>query len=137
MRWARARKWLLMLAGMLAMAAGAVGVFVPVLPTTPFLLLSAACFFRSSDRFYRWLVGNKWLGMYIRNYRERRAITPRSKAAALILLWAGIGYSACKVDHWWLRVFLGAVAIGISVHLLRLKTLRMEQDRLVPPAERE
>lgn len=73
----------LMLAGGLALAIGVVGVFVPLLPTTPFLLLAAACFFRSSDRLYSWLVNHKWLGSYIRNYREHRAMTRRAKAVSV------------------------------------------------------
>jgi uncharacterized protein len=65
-------RWLLIVVGLGSVGIGTVGIFVPLLPTTPFYLLAAACFFRSSDRLYRWLIGNKWCGPYIRNYREHR-----------------------------------------------------------------
>mgnify|MGYP006303022865 CR=1 FL=1 len=120
----RIQQRLLVVVGVIAVAFGAVGVLVPLLPTTPFLLLASACFVRSSDRMYRWLVRNRWLGSYIRNYREYHAMTARAKAAALTLLWGVIGYSAFAVAaEWWLRGLLGAVAAGVTTHLLCLRTL--------------
>ena len=82
-------RWLLILVGLAAVGIGTVGIFVPLLPTTPFYLLAAACFFRSSARLYQWLIGNKWCGPYIRNYREHRAIPRHAKIIALVLLWRG------------------------------------------------
>ena len=109
------------------MGLGVLGVFVPVLPTTPFLLLAAAAFVRSSPRLYHWLIHHKWFGNYIRYYREYRAVTLRSKIVALALLWSVIGYTAIGVvQAWWLRALLAAVAVGVSVHLLSLKTLTRE-----------
>ena len=117
-------KGLLIAIGMLAVGLGTIGIFVPLLPTTPFLLLAAACFIRSSDRLYAWLMHHRWFGSYIRNYREHRAITLRAKVVTLVLLWATIGYSALAVaTTWWLRALLAAVAIGVTTHLLHLKTL--------------
>ena len=117
------RKCALVSIGVLAVALGIVGIFLPILPTTPFLLLAAACFIRSSDRLYRWLIQHRWFGSYIRNYREHRAVTRRAKVAALLMLWGVIGYSAVIVaSEWWLRALLAAVAIGVTVHLLRMKT---------------
>ena len=114
-------------AGIIALGMGTIGVFVPLLPTTPFLLLAAACFIRSSDRLYSWLIHHRWFGSYIRNYREHRAITLRAKVLSLSLLWGVIGYSAIFVPHsWWLRVLLAGVAIGVTIHLLHLKTLTRE-----------
>jgi uncharacterized membrane protein YbaN (DUF454 family) len=113
-----------MAAGITAVGVGAIGVFVPLLPTTPFLLLAAACFIRSSDRLYAWLINHRWFGRYIRNYREHRAITPGVRAVALILLWAAIGYSAVVVaTAWWLRMALGVILMGVTLHLLSLNTL--------------
>lgn len=117
------RKCALVSIGVLAVALGIVGIFVPILPTTPFLLLAAACFIRSSDRLYRWLIQHRWFGSYIRNYREHRAVTLRAKVLALVMLWGVIGYSAIvAVSAWWLRALLGTVAVGVTVHLLRMKT---------------
>lgn len=113
----------LIVIGVVALCLGAVGVVLPLLPTTPFLLLAAGCFMRSSDRLYRWLVHNRWLGDYIRNYREHHAMTRRAKVVALVMLWGAIGYSAVAATaSWWLRVLLGVVASSVTAHLLCLKT---------------
>ncbi|MBU8935018.1 MAG: YbaN family protein [candidate division Zixibacteria bacterium] len=129
-----------MTAGFVSVGLGAVGVFVPLLPTTPFLLLAAACFIRGSDSYYQWLINHKWLGAYIRNYREHKAITLQAKTISLASLWLVIGYSATYVaSSWWLRGFLGIVAVGVTVHLLHLKTLTAEMMaqsvRLAEPAK--
>lgn len=128
----RVGRWLLVVAGVLAVVVGAIGVFVPLLPTTPFLLLAATCFVRSSDRLYTWLIHHRWFGSYIRNYREHRAITLRAKIVTLTLLWGVIGYSAVFVARaWWLRALLGVVAVGVTIHLLLLKTLT--RDMVMKP----
>jgi uncharacterized protein len=118
-------KWLLMSLGILAMAVGLIGVVVPLLPTTPFLLLAAACFVRSSDTMYGWLTTNRLFGGFIRDYREQRGVTARAKITALALLWGVIGYTALTaVDAAWLRVLVAVVAVAVTIHLLRLKTIR-------------
>jgi hypothetical protein len=119
------QRWLLILVGLIAVGVGKVGIFVPLLPTAPFYLLAAACFFRSSARPYQWLIGNKWCGPHIRNYREHRAIPRHAKIIALILLWGTIGHAVLAVlDHLWLRILLVVFAAGVTVYLLRLKTLK-------------
>ena len=117
-------KWLLMSLGVLATAVGLIGVVVPLLPTTPFLLLAAACFVRSSDTLYDRLTTNRLLGGFIRDYREQRGVTARAKMTALVLLWGVIGYTALTVvDLIWVRVLLAVIAVAVTVHLLRMKTL--------------
>jgi uncharacterized protein len=119
------RKTLLIVAGTACVALGALGVVLPVLPTTPFLLLAAACYARSSRRFHDWLVGDHILGNYIRNYRERRGIPLRSKVITLTMLWASIAASAVyAVDLWPVRVLLVAIAAGVTYHIARFPTLR-------------
>jgi len=118
-------RWFLITAGLIAVGVGTVGIFVPLLPTTPFYLLAAACFFRSSDRLYQWLIGNKWCGPYIRNYREHRAIPRHAKILALVLLWGTIGHAVfALVDHLWLRILLLAIAVGVTLYLLSLRTIK-------------
>jgi hypothetical protein len=118
-------RWLLILVGLAAVGIGTVGIFVPLLPTTPFYLLAAACFFRSSARLYQWLIGNKWCGPYIRNYREHRAIPRHAKIIALVLLWGTIGHAVLALlDHLWLRILLLAIAVSVTAYLFRLKTLK-------------
>jgi len=103
---------------------GIIGIFIPILPTTPFLLLSAWAWMNSSDRFYTWLIHNRVLGTYIRNYREKRAITLRHKIVTITLLWAGISYAAIFVsERLWLTILLFVIAAGVTIHLLMLKTL--------------
>jgi uncharacterized protein len=119
------RRWLLIIGGLIAVGLGTIGIFIPLLPTTPFYLLAAACFYRSSDRLYQSLTGNKWFGPYIRNYREHRAIPHHAKIMALIFLWGTIGYAVLAVlDPLWLRIILVAIAVAVTIYLLRLKTLK-------------
>ena len=118
------RKWLLLSAGILAVGLGVVGAFVPLLPTTPFLLLAAACFARSSDRHYEWLLNHRWMGAYVRNYREHRATTRRVKVVTMALLWGSIGYAAIAVaDGWVVRTLLLTVAVGVTIHVLSLRVV--------------
>jgi hypothetical protein len=135
------RRGLLIFIGLLSLALAIVGIFVPLLPTTPFLLLAAACFMRSSQRLYTWLITNRWLGPYIRNYREHRAITLRAKLVTLALLWGTIGYTAFGVlSSWAIRGVLLWVALGVTVHVLSLKTLTQDMvqasDRDEPGRDR-
>jgi uncharacterized protein len=119
---------LLIVGGTVAVALGILGVFVPILPTTPFLLLAAVCYARSSQRFYHWITTNRLFGNYIRNYRAGRGIPLAHKVVTILFLWATITLTAIlAVQVWWLRAVLVAVAIGVTWHLVRIKTL--------PPAE--
>jgi len=107
--------------GTLAVAVGAIGVFLPLLPTTPFLLLAAFLYARSSQRFYDWLVGNRWIGDYLRRYYERRCMTRRHKTATVAFLWIVLALSAAlAVDSWWARGVLGGVGAAVTTHILRL-----------------
>ena len=121
----KGKKRLLAFCGMVAVALGAVGIFLPLLPTTPFLLLAAACFFKSSDRLYNWLITHKWFGRYIRQYREHRAIPRQTKVATIILLWGTLAFSGFVViNALWVRLLLLAVGVGVTLHLLSMKTMR-------------
>ena len=122
----RILKPLLLTAGTVCLVLGAIGIFLPILPTTPFLLLSAACYFRSSERMYNWLLGNRWFGKYIKNYREGKGIPLKTKVLAVAVLWAGILYSAIMVvDEFFIaQLALLIIALGVSVHLIRLPTFR-------------
>lgn len=135
------RKWALMAAGFLAVGLAIVGIFIPILPTTPLLLLAAACFVRSSDRLYAWLINHKWFGDYIRHYREDRAITVQAKIVTLAMLWGMIGYTTFGVvEAWWLRVVLLAIATGVTWHILSMTTLtkdRLRSDRKVTSLQNE
>jgi len=109
--------------GIISVGLGTAGIFLPLLPTTPFLLLAAACFIRSSDRLYQWLIHNRWFGSYIRNYQEHRALPLRAKVTALILLWTTMTYSVLfLLRHWIPQVLLLLIAAVVTVYLLSLRT---------------
>lgn len=102
--------------------------FLPLLPTTPFLLLAAICYGHSSERFYHWLTTNRFFGDYIRNYREGRGIPLKQKIFTITLLWMTIGYSILFiVPLWWVKLLLGLCAAGVTIHLVRVKTFKQEK----------
>ena len=117
-------KGLLIATGTFFIGLGIVGIFVPVLPTTPFLLISATLYAKSSKSFYNWLVNNKILGRYIKNYREGKGIPLKLKIITIALLWITIGCSAIfAIDIFWVRVMLVIIAIGVTIHIIRIKPL--------------
>jgi uncharacterized membrane protein YbaN (DUF454 family) len=119
-----ALRMILLIIGWLSVALGVIGIFVPVLPTTPFLLLAAACFVRSSRRFYLWLVEHPKLGPWIRDYLEGQGIPLKGKVYALVLMWASITLSCFLVPLPWARGFMLTSAVLVSIYILRQKTLR-------------
>lgn len=120
---------LLIVAGTVAVILGIVGMFLPILPTTPFLLLAAACYARSSDRFLNWLLNNRYFGDYIRNYREGRGMPRSTKILTLTALWLTLGMSAAlATTALWLRILLGLIGLAVTIHLLRMKTMELRAD---------
>ena len=113
----------LIILGSVFTALGTVGIFIPILPTTPFLLLAAFCYGKSSDRFYKKLLNHRVLGAYIRSYLDGKGVPLHSKIYALILLWLSIGSSALfLVDSLIIKILLLLIAIGVTIHILSLKT---------------
>lgn len=117
-------RYLMIGGGILAVALGVLGIVIPLLPTTPFLLLAAFLFSKSSERFHRKLMENKFLGEYIYNYSERKGLKRREKIISLGTLWGGILFSFIKVSNIHGRIFLVLVLWGVTCHLLKLKTLK-------------
>ena len=104
---------------------GVLGIFLPLLPATPFFLLAVACYARSSRRFYDWMLNNRLFGSYIRNYREGKGIPLKLKVLTLALLWGTITYSAFfVVDELYWRIILLVIAVGVTIHILKTRTLR-------------
>jgi uncharacterized membrane protein YbaN (DUF454 family) len=116
------------IAGTVFVGLGVLGAILPLLPATPFLLLAAACYVRGSERLYNWLMNNRYLGTYIRNFREGRGMPVRAKVIAITLLWLSLLYSAYRVDIALLRPVLIATGIGVTILILSIKTLREEVD---------
>lgn len=118
-------RFLLAIIGSVSLALGIMGIFLPVLPTTPFLLLSAALYMRSSQRLYGWLMSHKHLGPYIKNFREHKALPLRVKIVSVTMVWATLLYCAFVVaKEWWMSAMFIAIATGVTIHILSYKTLK-------------
>ena len=116
-------KAVLFACGTLCVGLGILGIFLPLMPTTVFLLLAAACYARSSERFHRKLVDNRWLGPYL---RQRRGLSGRQKAVILSVLWVGLAVSMVwSVHATWLRVVLALIGAGVTMHVVRLPGLEL------------
>ena len=117
-------KILLTIAGLLSLGLGIAGMFLPVLPTTPFILLSAALFARSSEKYYQKLMHHRVFGSLVRGFREEKAIPLHVKIYAVSLLWitihASVFFALC--GKWWLQLLLVGIATGVTVHILSYKT---------------
>ena len=114
---------LLITLGTFFVGVGIAGIFIPLLPTTPLLLISAALYAKSSTRFYNWLTNNRIFGQYIKNYRAGKGIPLRLKIITITLLWVTIGYSAIfAVDILWVRIMLAIIAAGVTVHVIRIRS---------------
>ncbi len=106
--------------GSLSLVLGVVGIFLPLLPTTPFLLLAAGCFVRSSDRFYSWLVSHPVLSKYILAYLDGSGIPRKAKYYTLLTMWLTMGISALIVPLWQVQVLLLCIAVMVSTYIWRL-----------------
>ena len=117
------KKYLYLTAGFLTLGTGVVGIFIPVLPTTPFLLLAAACFLKSSEKLYTWLTSHKVFGKYIENYIKHKAVSRNSKIVSIAVLWAVLSVSLFVSNSLHIKLCLLIVGIGVTCHLVLLKSL--------------
>lgn len=117
----------LMIIGVIAVALGILGVFLPLLPTTPFLLLASFCFARSSNRFNNWLLNNRLLGSYIKDYVEKRAIKRSVKIITLTILWVTIFTSISMIKSFPLvKLLLLVIAVAVTLHVASLRNSDVE-----------
>jgi len=122
-------RYLLIISGTIFLGFGIIGIFLPILPTTPFLLLAAACYARSSKRFYNWLMNNRWFGNYIKNYRDGRGVPLKFKIFTIFLLWITILVSVFLViNNYWVKIILILIAIGVTIHILTIKTYKQKRN---------
>ena len=118
---------MLIVCGIILTAAGAAGILLPLLPTTPFLLLAAACFSGTSERAYRFLTKSPIFGAYIRHYRTGQGISARAKAQAIFMLWAALFLAASLVGKIWAYIVFLLIGAGVTCHLLFMKTARRDK----------
>lgn len=125
-------KNILALFGIVSLTLGIIGAFLPLLPTTPFVLLSAALFARSSGRLDYWLRNHKIFGQLIRDFADEKSIPLHAKISSLSMLWITMLYAIFAVanEKLWLQILLAAIATGVSIHILRFKT---KKRRIKPP----
>ncbi|HSJ58665.1 MAG TPA: YbaN family protein [Anaerolineae bacterium] len=118
------KRFVLVAAGTVCVVLAFVGILVPVLPTTPLLLLAAFFYARSSERFHHWLLTNRLFGRYIYNYRHHRGMRLRDKVVTLTLLWLMLGSTILFAETaWWLTLILVSIGAGVTTHIVRIKTL--------------
>jgi len=118
-------KLLLNIAGVLALLLALLGLFLPLLPTTPFLLLASACFARGSSRLHGWLLNHRVFGVYLRNFETGKGIPLRAKIVASVMMWSSLVVAVIRFEHLGLRIALVLVACSVSLYLWRyLPTLR-------------
>lgn len=121
------KKIFLLTIGFIATFLGIIGILLPVLPTTPFLILAASCFLKSSKTFYNRLISNKILGSYIKNYIEYKAITIKSKILGIVLMWIFTLLSAFLfIKLFYIRILLLVIALVVTVFLVNMKVLTKE-----------
>ena len=116
-------KYIFVIIGTLSLILGLIGVILPILPTTPFILLAAFMYLHGSKRLHRWLTTHPILGVYISDYFQHGGIRRKAKRNALIWLWASLGLSMMLVGTWPLRALLALIGAGVTWHILTIKTL--------------
>jgi len=121
------KKILFIILGSIFLGLGSLGIILPLLPTTPFLLLTAYFYVKSSEKLYLWLINHKVFGVYIKNYVEHRAITKKTKITAITLKWIGIISTIIIVNNIVVTIILAIIATSVMIYLLRLDTLVLNE----------
>ncbi len=120
----RLLRWILLGVGTLSLGVAGLGIVLPGLPVTPFVLLAAACYLRSSERLYRWLLSNQVFGPIITTWNEKRGLTVRTKLVTLVLVWLMLGSAALwLVESVWMQGGLIGLALIKTVVLWRIRTV--------------
>lgn len=123
-------KVFLITVGTVSLGFGILGIFLPLLPATPFFLLAAVCYSKGSDKLYNWLLENRYFGSYIKNYRENKGVPLRAKITAIIFLNITMGYTILFVVHqFWFKLLLFLITIGVIIHISSMKTLKAGNRR--------
>ncbi|MGC1508341.1 DUF454 domain-containing protein [Ketobacter sp. MCCC 1A13808] len=119
-------RYVLIAIGWLAVVLGVIGIFLPLIPTTPFLLLAASCFAKSSTRFHDWLLNQPHLGPYIQMYLNGKGIPTRAKISILVVMWLSMTVSALLFGKYLaVRIIMFIIACGVTIYIVRLPTLTL------------
>ncbi|ELY4004151.1 DUF454 family protein [Cronobacter dublinensis] len=122
------QRTILLILGWLAVVLATLGVVLPLLPTTPFLLLAAWCFARSSPRFHHWLLYRSWFGGYLRHWQQYRAMPPGAKPRAILVILATFAISLWMLKIFWVRVLLLVILSGLLIFMWRIPVVDEKQQ---------
>lgn len=125
------KKYVYIALGSLCFGIGVIGVFFPVLPTTPFLLMASYFYLKSSDFLYNWLMNHKVFGKYIYCYVNYKGISKTAKMGSILFLWMTLGISTIMTSSSHLRIFLLIVGIAVTIHIYLLKTLSIKELEVI------
>ncbi|WP_434586113.1 DUF454 family protein [Klebsiella sp. R390] len=120
---------ILIIIGWLAVALGTLGIFLPLLPTTPFILLAAWCFARSSPRFHHWLLYRSWFGGYLRHWQQYRAMPPGAKPQAIVMILLTFALSLWLVKLTWVRILLLVILTCLLIFMWRIPVVDAKQQK--------
>lgn len=123
----RIKKYVIFIAGCILIVIASIGIFLPILPTTPFVILAAMCFSVSSEKAYRLLAKNRFFGPYIENYKTGNGVTVKAKIKGIMMLWVLLIISAVVMHKLWSSVMLIVIGSVVTIHLLLLKTRSLEK----------
>jgi len=124
----------LIILGWLSLITGIIGIFLPLLPTTPLVLLAAWCFSKSSERFHAWLLQHKYFGPIVSDWQSDQGIPKKARNRALIFMWAGMTLSMFIVARFWATIGLCVIGIAVSIHLLRMPLRKESNTESSPPS---
>ena len=123
----------LVIFGSLCLLVGGIGIILPILPTTPFILLAAGCFSLSSPRMAKKLEESRIFGSYLRHWRTHEGIPRKTKVRAIVFLWVGLGISAAIVKTPFIFIVLGIIGTVVTLHLILIKTQKEKPDEILTP----
>lgn len=125
------KAYIFLVLGTLSLGIGMIGVLIPVLPTTPFLLMASFFYLRSSKRMYNWMLNHKVFGSYIYCYMKHRGVSQKAKEGTLIFLWSTLLLSMIIIPGWQIKIVLVLVGLAVSTHIMLLKTLSEDEIKLL------
>lgn len=117
------KKVLYIILGSLCLVLGSVGIFLPILPTTPFLLLSSYFYVRSSEKLYNWLINHKIFGRYIYNYVTYKAVPKKAKITAILMIIITVPVAVVLIDNIYTYIIIPIIALIVCIYILKLKNL--------------
>ncbi|WP_297407859.1 YbaN family protein [uncultured Cetobacterium sp.] len=120
------KKKIFLIIGILSVILGTAGIFLPLLPTTPFLLLAAFSFEKSSDKFYTLLINNKYFGKYLSDYKEKKGMTLKNKLIAITVLTLGMAKGFLSMNNKFGKITLLIIFFSVTYHIIKINTLKKE-----------